>query len=74
MINPRTLAAFLHDLVAAALAWILAFLLRFNFDIPHEFAVSAVQSLCWVLPLFGVLFFAFGLYRGLWRFASLSDL
>ena len=33
MINPRTLAAFLHDLVAAALAWILAFLLRFNFDI-----------------------------------------
>ncbi|MEN9479143.1 MAG: hypothetical protein RLZZ298_538 [Pseudomonadota bacterium] len=74
MINPRTLAAFLHDLVAAALAWVLAFMLRFNFDIPHEFALSAGYSLLWVLPLFGVLFFAFGLYRGLWRFASLSDL
>ena len=74
MINPRTLAAFFHDLVAAALAWTLAFLLRFNFDIPHEFAISAGQSLLWVLPLFGVLFFVFGLYRGLWRFASLSDL
>ena len=74
MTNPRTLAAFLHDLVAAALAWMLAFWLRFNFDVPAEFAVSASHSLLWVLPLLGVLFFAFGLYRGLWRFASLSDL
>ncbi len=74
MINPRTLAAFLHDLVAAALAWMLAFWLRFNFDVPAEFAASASQSLLWVLPLLGVLFFAFGLYHGLWRFASLSDL
>lgn len=74
MTNPRTLAAFLHDLVAAALAWMLAFWLRFNFDVPPEFADSARHSLLWVLPLFGVLFFVFGLYRGLWRFASLSDL
>jgi FlaA1/EpsC-like NDP-sugar epimerase len=74
MINPRTLAAFLHDLGAVALAWMLAFLLRFNFDIPYDFAIPAKQSLLWVLPLFGALFFIFGLYRGLWRFASLSDL
>ena len=74
MTNPRTLAAFLHDLVAAALAWMLAFWLRFNFDVPAEFTASASHSLLWVLPLLGILFFAFGLYRGLWRFASLSDL
>ena len=74
MTNPRTLAAFAHDLVAAVLAWMLAFALRFNFDIPPEFYASAWQSLFWILPLFGALFFAFGLYRGLWRFASLSDL
>lgn len=74
MTNPRTLAAFLHDLVAAALAWMLAFSLRFNFEVPAEFALSARHSLLWVLPMFGVLFFVFGLYRGLWRFASLSDL
>ena len=74
MTNPRTLAAFAHDLMAAVLAWMLAFALRFNFDIPPEFYASAWQSLLWVLPLFGALFFAFGLYRGLWRFASLSDL
>lgn len=74
MTNPRTLAAFAHDLVAASLAWVLAFLLRFNFDVPPEFVDSAVRSMLWVLPLFGGLFFSFGLYRGLWRFASLSDL
>jgi FlaA1/EpsC-like NDP-sugar epimerase len=74
MTNPRTLAAFLHDLVAAALVWMMAFSLRFNFDVPAEFALSARHSLLWVLPMYGVLFFAFGLYRGLWRFASLSDL
>lgn len=74
MTNPRTLAAFLHDVAAAALAWMLAFWLRFNFDVPYDFAVSARHSLLWVLPLFALLFFAFGLYRGVWRFASLSDL
>lgn len=52
----------------------LAFWLRFNFDIPSEFFVAALQSLFWVIPLFGTLFFSFGLYRGVWRFASLSDM
>lgn len=74
MPNPRTLAAFAHDLTAVVAAWALAFALRFNFEIPAEFGESARQSLPWLLPLFGGLFFAFGLYRGLWRFASLSDL
>ncbi len=74
MTNPRTLLAFLHDLAVAALAWMLAFWLRFNFDTPSEHLAAATSALVWVLPLFGVLFFTFGLYRGLWRFASLSDL
>ncbi|WP_226495943.1 polysaccharide biosynthesis protein [Ferribacterium limneticum] len=74
MTNPRTLAAFLHDLVAAAVSWMLAFWLRFNFDMPLNFQLAALHALVWVLPLFAVLFYAFGLYRGLWRFASLSDM
>lgn len=74
MNNPRTLAAFLHDVAAAAVAWVLAFYLRFNFEVPEPFLSSALSALLWVLPLFAVLFVAFGLYRGLWRFASLDDL
>lgn len=72
--NMRTLAAFFHDISAVAFAWVLSFLLRFNFEIPNDFIVVAGFSLSWILPLFCGLFFVFGLYRGLWRFASLSDL
>src|SRR5438105_2309041 len=32
------------------------------------------RTLAWVLPLQSGIFLAFGLYRGLWRFASLPDL
>ena len=74
VLNHRTAAAFLHDLCAIVLAWWLAFLLRFNFELPADYALSAVYSLSWVVPLFGILFFVFGLYRGIWRYASLSDL
>lgn len=74
MKNGRVLAAFLHDLAAVVIAWLAAFLFRFNFDIPASFLTPAMHSLIWVVPLFGLLFHRFGLYRGLWRFASLSDM
>lgn len=72
--NPRIFAAFVHDLLAAALAWNLAFALRFNFDTPVEFSASALGALLWILPIISCVFFVFGLYRGIWRFASLSDM
>lgn len=31
-------------------------------------------ALAWVLPVYGLMFWTFGLYRGLWVFASLPDL
>ena len=33
-----------------------------------------VWTLAWIVPLQGAIFLAFGLYRGLWRFASMLDL
>ena len=73
-LNPRTLAAFIFDVCAAGFAWLLAYWLRFNFDTPAEFDGVAVGALLWVLPLFAALFYVFGLYQGLWRFASITDL
>ena len=72
--SPRTLLAFFHDLLAAALAWCFAYLLRFNFDLPPEFAHEMWNTLIWVVPLQGAVFWGFGLYRGLWRYASVADL
>ena len=71
----RVLLVFLHDIAACALAWLLAFALRFNLEgIPEPWRSTALISLSWVLPVYSALFLGFGLYRGLWRFASLPDL
>jgi FlaA1/EpsC-like NDP-sugar epimerase len=72
--NLRVLAAFAHDLVACALAWFAAFALRFNLDIPPGFLKVAMQSLPWIVVIDGAVFWVFGLYRGIWRYASLPDL
>jgi FlaA1/EpsC-like NDP-sugar epimerase len=47
---------------------------RFNGEVPAAFFKGACSALIWVLPVYGVMFRAFGLYRGLWVFASLPDL
>jgi FlaA1/EpsC-like NDP-sugar epimerase len=72
--NWRIGLAFAHDVCAAAIAWAGLYWLRYNTDL-HEPQVSdMVHTLAWILPLQAGIFLAFGLYRGLWRFASLPDL
>jgi FlaA1/EpsC-like NDP-sugar epimerase len=70
----RSNSAWLHDIVAACLAWWLAYLFRFNFDIPANFTRSMLDTALWVIPLQAVCFVMFGLYQGVWRFASMPDL
>lgn len=72
--NSRTFLALLHDIAAAMIAWFSAYQLRFNFAIPDDFTASMLQSLVWVVSLQAFVFVMFGLYRGVWRFASVSDL
>jgi FlaA1/EpsC-like NDP-sugar epimerase len=71
--NWRAGLAFAHDLAAAAIAWLAMYSLRFNFDVPEPFQGDMWQTLAWIVPLQGCIFVAFGLYRGLWRFASILD-
>jgi len=73
-ISWRTAFAFSHDVFGAGLAWFSAYLLRFNFNIPPEFIVPLWQTAIWVIPLQVLIFVKFGLYRGVWRFASIPDL
>ena len=72
--NPRSFSALLHDILIAMLAWVLAYYLRFNFDIPSPFMHTLWQNLVWVLPIQVLTFLGFGLYQGVWRFASIPDL
>ena len=70
----RPLIAFIHDFVAIIIAWWLAYLFRFNFEIPPHFQVSLVENLLWIVPLQASFFYLFRLYRGIWRYASIPDL
>lgn len=74
MKNFRTLIVFSHDVVAIVVAWGLAYLLRFNLAIPGPFAQAMMSGLLLVIPVQAFIFWRFGLYRGVWRFASLPDL
>jgi len=73
-LNLRSSLAFGFDIITAAVAWCAAYLLRFNFEIPSEHYIVMVQTLWLVLPLQAVSFISFGLYRGIWRYASVLDL
>ena len=70
----RSLLAFLHDLVAAGLAWCAAYWLRFNLDVPEDYLRAMLGQLPYVIGVHVVIFWLLGLYRGLWRYASLPDL
>ena len=63
-----------HDGLALVLAWLGAYLLRFNFDIPPDHLATMWHTLPFVLLVNLTAFSSFSLYRGIWRFASLPDL
>ena len=72
--NWRSFLAFAHDVCAAALAWTVLYWLRFNLDLREPYVADMWWTLAWILPLQAAIFLALGLYRGLWRFASIVDL
>lgn len=73
-VSPRTVLVILHDLAACVLAWLGGYWLRFNLSVPEEFSHAALINLLWVAPVQTAIFWRFGLYQGIWRFASLPDL
>lgn len=72
--NIRLFLALAFDLGAVVLAWIGAFLLRFNLSWPTAYSAELVIGILYLLVIqFSVCYWA-GLYRGMWAFASLPDL
>jgi len=66
--------AFAHDLIMIPIAWLGAYWLRFNLEsIPNLFLEQGLRILPVVMLIQGAVFWYYGLYRGVWRFASLPD-
>lgn len=73
-IRHRT-AVLIHDLFVIPLAWFAAYWLRFNLEsVPVVFVQQGVKMLPLVIGVQAACFWYFGLYRGVWRFASMPDL
>jgi FlaA1/EpsC-like NDP-sugar epimerase len=67
--------AFAHDLLMIPIAWLGAYWLRFNLEtIPESYLLQAIAMLPVVMLVHVSVFVYFGLYRGVWRFASVPDL
>lgn len=69
--NHRSFTIFFIDLGMVILAWITTFYLYYDFKPPVFFLFSMLP---YVLLIQGVVFYYCGLCRGVWRFASISDL
>lgn len=72
-LNARAIAI-VHDLIMVVTAWLLALLVRTDFSVPP----NVIPHYALILPLIvlcqlGLLWWK-GVYHGLWRFASTSDL
>jgi FlaA1/EpsC-like NDP-sugar epimerase len=67
--------ALAHDVLMVPIAWFLAYWLRYNLEVvPAAYSEDALVGLLFVLPIQLSAFLLFGLYRGIWRFASLPDI
>lgn len=69
----RRLFVFLFDVVLIAVAFLGAFLLRFDLRIPTEFHTHFWQGFTVVMVVMPLVFLFSGLYRNLWQYASLQD-
>ncbi|MCK5359906.1 MAG: polysaccharide biosynthesis protein [Gammaproteobacteria bacterium] len=68
-------AALVHDVIMIPVAWMLAYWIRYKIgEYPDHLLERALDLLPLVVLIQGSTFIYFGLYRGIWRFASLPDL
>jgi FlaA1/EpsC-like NDP-sugar epimerase len=70
----RNAAIVAFDLAAVAMAWILAYWLRFNLDIPEAYLRGMLSGLLWVVSVHAAVFLSLGVYRGMWRYVGVKDL
>jgi FlaA1/EpsC-like NDP-sugar epimerase len=62
------------DTVLFSAAMVLAYLIRFDFNVPLMYQEQMLKLGLVAVPLKLFLFFAFGLYRGMWRYTDFGDL
>ena len=70
----RRIAEVSLDFILICVAYYSAYFLRFEGTLLAGNAALIKESLLWIILIKMSVFFAFGLYRGVWRYISISDL
>jgi FlaA1/EpsC-like NDP-sugar epimerase len=70
----RSVGVLAYDILLTVIAWFLAYGLRFGFDGIDVLYERMMPLAAWALPAQAAVFWVTGVYRGLWRYASLQDL
>jgi len=73
MFRTKRILVFLLDVVLIGTSLTFSYLLRFDFNIPNEQRDLFLQGLGAALVAKPVMFAAWGMYRSIWRYASLQD-
>ncbi len=71
---PRQIVAFLHDLFMAGAAFLIALFLRMGEEAWVSFTTTLWHPMLLFVSICGLVFLTTGLYRGVWRYASMNDL
>lgn len=74
LMHKRRIMEVAVDFVLICACYVLAHALRFEGSLTPDMEVLVLQSLPWVIGVKMISFFACGLYRGIWRYITLSDL
>jgi len=72
--NPNFYLMILTDTFLFIIALLLSYMFRFEFNLAHIDFNQIGYLLCWMIPLKLLIFFSFGLYKGMWRYTSLRDI
>jgi FlaA1/EpsC-like NDP-sugar epimerase len=73
-VNRHRLWQLVADAVLIAVAWVLAFELRFDFNVPPTFDGGLVETTLLVVAIKLAVFIAFGFYNRWWRYVSTKDM
>lgn len=73
LMEKRRIGEVFLDSLLIAFSFVIAFLIRFD-GLPPQYEHVVAQSLPLLVPLKLVVFFYFGLYRGIWRYVGIQDL
>ncbi|MGH1357249.1 MAG: polysaccharide biosynthesis protein [Burkholderiaceae bacterium] len=72
--DPRRFTAMAFDLASLVMSWLFCFALAWGMRVPADAVGAMLTGLAVTIPVHFATFTAFGLYHGIWRYASLHDL